>query len=82
MTNTKSTTTELLAELPDEPEQRHRRALAEGADGVAHDVARDLVEAIDAPRPCRLAVDEAVEDADEPGAALAARRALPHDSWR
>ena len=38
---------ELLAELAEEAERRHRRALAERADGVAHDVVGDLAEAIE-----------------------------------
>src|SRR5215208_6810095 len=38
---------ELLPELLEESEGRHGRPFAEGADGVSHDVARDLVESIE-----------------------------------
>ena len=49
---------ELLAELAQEAERRHRRALAEGADGVAHDVVGDLAEPIEL-LDRRLAFDDA-----------------------
>ncbi len=66
---------ELLAELLEEAERRHRRALAEGADGVAHDVVCDVVEAIELLHRAGSR-EQLVGDAEEPARAFAAGRAL------
>src|SRR5689334_10688933 len=66
---------ELPAELLQEAEGRHRGPLAEGADGVAHDVVSDLAQPIELLHR-GFAGDDAVHDPEDPGAAFATRRAL------
>src|SRR5579863_1239881 len=66
---------ELGAKLLHEGQGGHGRALAEGADRVAHDAVGNLVQVVEL-RHRGFPLEELVADPLEPGAALAARRAL------
>src|SRR5205085_6636042 len=66
---------ELAPELAHEAEHRHRRAVAERADGVADDVGRDVGDLVELSHVA-VAVLDLVEDAIDPAGALAAGRAL------
>src|SRR5512142_1992695 len=66
---------ELGAELLDEALHRHRRRVAQGADGLAADAVRHLHELVHV-APRRVAVLDALEHALHPRRALAAGRAL------
>src|SRR5579863_4389538 len=66
---------ELLAELLQEGQGWHGRAFAERADGVAHDAVGDVVQLVELLER-RPALEQLGGDQVQPGAALAARRAL------
>src|SRR5258708_38720179 len=66
---------ELFSKFLYEGQCRHRRAFAEGADGVAHDAVGHVVEAVELLHR-RLAFEKLLAEALEPGAALPAGRAL------
>src|SRR5829696_6434674 len=68
-------TLDLAAEVADQPLDRPGGGVAEGADGVALDLGRDLQEHVDL-APLRPPLGHAREDAPHPAGALAAGGAL------
>src|SRR5947207_1901527 len=66
---------ELVAEVLDHRAHRHRRCVAERADGAALDVVGDGVQQFDVFHPA-LALRDAVDHAPQPAGAFATGRAL------